>query len=76
MASTWLIPKRIEVRTDDRGEFDELVVNDEAGNCVLHAEMMDDKTLWLAVELPGLPDRRAVMWVNSGGKLKIRVDDD
>jgi hypothetical protein len=76
MKEEWLIPKRVMTRPDDRGKFDELFVYDDAGNCILHAEMMSDKTLWIGIYPPDTGDVRAVMWISSKGKLKISAHED
>lgn len=76
MASQWLIEDRVELRPGDDGGFDELVVYDKHGECTLHAEMMDDKTLWVWIGTDHGPDRAIVMWISAGGKLRVTADEE
>lgn len=61
----------VELRKDDRGEFDELIAN----NCMFHAEMMSDNQLWI-----GISDAKdEVLWmmtVTAKGKLSITAEQD
>jgi hypothetical protein len=61
--SQWLIDRKVEIRPDDEGTFDELVLYDKPdGDCIVHAEMMK---------------RRVVMWIRSTkGKLDVRAEED
>ena len=60
--------KAIEVRPDDKGEFDELV----AKNATVHLEMMSDRMLWLCVEVG---QERIAVWVESKKPLSISTED-
>jgi hypothetical protein len=63
----------LEVRPDDRGNFDELV--GRAAN--LHFEMMDDATLWISLQNGNEAGDRFTMWVHAvKGKLRVNVSDD
>ena len=56
----------VEVRFDERGEFDELCIK----SAMVHLEMMDDRTLWIGFYIPGreYPIR---VWVKSKNRLSI-----
>ena len=38
---------QIEVRTNDDGSLDEIVMYDAAGTCIFHLEQMNDQCYWL-----------------------------
>ena len=64
-----MLDGRIELRPDDNGDFDELVMKDANGVCSVHAEMMDNKCLWIGFyPFPDEPKKRVVMWIRSKGK--------
>ena len=66
--------RRFEIRKDDKGKFDELVVYDGRGNCIVHLEMMSDQHLWGSVELG---NRKRVMFnVTSKRNLTITAEED
>jgi hypothetical protein len=71
-----LIDGKVLLRPHDDGSFDELVLYDENGKCIVHAEMMDGCTLWIGFYPPGEPERRVVMWIASKNKLRIRAEED
>lgn len=75
MSEQWLIEGKVSVRPDDLGGFDELLVYD-GEHCIVHAEMMDDKCLWIGITPKDEPDRRVVMWVNARGKLRVKTEED
>lgn len=72
----WLIPETALLRPKPNGSFDELVIYGEMGECIVHAEMMDDKTLWIGFYPPGDSKKRVVMWISAKGKLSVRAEDD
>lgn len=58
---------RIALRPDDNGHLDDVVVKDVT---MFRAEMMDDKTLWLACYLDNETHDRITFWVSvQRGKL-------
>jgi hypothetical protein len=60
-----MIPWRVQ--TSDKGDFDEMVV----GNCAVHLEMMDARTLWMAIYHPNGEDRWAFsVTMDKNGKPK------
>ena len=63
------------MRPDDRGEFDELMLYDASGECIVHFEMMDDNQLWIGLSLPGTEDEIHVN-ISARGKLKIMVREE
>lgn len=72
-----LIDGKVELRPMPDGSFDELVLYDApGGKCIVHAEMMDGKCLWIGIYPPGEPERRVVMWIKANGKLTISASED
>ena len=71
----WLIIDKVAVRPEPDGSFDELLVYHD-GKCIVHAEMMDDKCLWIGVYPTGEAERRVCVWIRSNGKLKITAEED
>jgi hypothetical protein len=66
MAQTVHIGKS-EIRLDDSGEVDEVVICDSQGECLLHLEYMADNLVWSAV----YKDDEAV-FVNFSSRGKIK----
>lgn len=77
MTSTeqWLIEDKVSVRPEPDGAFDELLVYHE-GECIVHAEMMDDNHLWIGIYPPGEKERRVCMRISARGKLTIHAEED
>ena len=67
--STFLLNGKVELRPDDRGSFDELVIMED-GECRVHFEMMSDNTLWIGLYPKGETDCVHVT-VGAKGKLSI-----
>lgn len=59
----------VEIRPNDDGSFDELVVRDAE---LVHAEMMDDDHMWIGIDTAGEPSThvRFSVYVD---KRKLRV---
>ena len=78
MSDVKLIDGKVELRPHADGSFDELVLYDSAGGkCVVHAETISDKTLWIGFYPLGETERRVVMWISAvNGKLDIRAEED
>lgn len=76
MAETKLIDGKVALQPHADGSFDELVLYDEAGNCLVHAEMMDSNRLWIGFYPPGEKERRVCMWIGARGKLQITAEED
>lgn len=80
MKPQFLINGKIELRPDDDGSFDELVMYDKSGRgktCIAHAETMNDGLLWIAFYPPGEKMSRVCLWIRAkGGKLEIRAYDE
>ena len=76
MTEQWLIEKCIEVRPNDAGGFDELLMYGDDGEMLVHAEMMSDGCLWIGLYPPDEPARRVVMWINTKGKLSVKAEED
>lgn len=74
MADTELIPGVIR-RDGPDGEFDELIMRD-GDRCTFHAEMMDDRTMFVCLDPPEAGGRRVVMWIRSDRPLSVRVEED
>lgn len=72
-----LLDGNIILRPDEEGRFDELLMMAD-NNCLVHAEMMDDKTLWIGLEPEGYEGRRrVVMWISvKKGKLEVSAEED
>lgn len=72
-----LLQGNIVLRPDDKGDFDELLMMD-GEHCLVHAETMDDKTLWIGFYPKGYEAaERVVMWVSvKKGKLHITAEED
>jgi hypothetical protein len=72
---TKLLDGRIELRPREDGSFDELLMYDDKGRCLVHFETMSGTCLWGAFYPKG--DReRVVIWINAKGKLRIRAEED
>jgi len=73
----WVIEDRVQVRPDPDGKFDELMIYDSTGACIVHAEMMDAGCLWIGIYPPNDKGQTAAMWVKAKGrKLEIDVGND
>ena len=66
MGEKKFLARRVEVRFDDDGKFDELCTD----ACGIHFEMMDNKTLWIGLTIPGQDDEVHVT-VSSRGNLSV-----
>lgn len=74
--STFLIDKKVELRPDQDGGFDELLLHD-GKHCVIHAEMMDDNCLWIGIYPRGEKTRQVAMWITAKkGKLVVNAAED
>lgn len=69
-----LLGGKVRVRPDSRGEFDELIVSDDVGLASVHFEMMDDKTLWIAL-CPNGTDEEVHVTVSARGKLSVAAHE-
>lgn len=70
-----LLGGKVVLRTDDTGEFDELLLMDD-DKCRIHMEMMNDGCLWMGIHPKGEKDR-VVVWVNAKGKkLDVRAEEE
>lgn len=76
MAETKLIDGKVLLRPREDGSFDELVLYDADGKCIVHAEMMDGNRLWIGFYPPGETERRVVMWIGAKSKLTISASED
>ena len=75
MTETKLLDGGIILRPDDEGKFDELVMK-QGGECIVHAEMMDKKCLWIGF-YPNGDNRRVVMWIRADkGRLTVNAFED
>lgn len=72
-----LLNGSVILRPHEDGSFDELLFM-EGEHCLVHAEMMNDKTLWISFSPPGYEaGERVVMWVTiKGRKLEISAEED
>jgi len=73
-----LLDGRVLLRPDERGEFDELLLFDANGNCIVHMEMMDRNSLWIGFSPdPKQPMARVCAWIGSGkSKLTVHAVED
>jgi hypothetical protein len=62
------VSESIEIRNDEKGEFDELV----AASASVHIEMMSDKSVWIGIEDGG---QSYAVWISSKKKLAVHVED-
>lgn len=70
-----LLDGAVILRPDDQDKFDELLLMD-GKECLVHAEMMSDKTLWIGFYPKGRRER-VCMWITAkGGKLVVRAEED
>lgn len=66
-----------EIRLDEKGEFDELVVYDATGRCIVHLEMMSAKHLWGGIYPHADPKaHRVVFNVMAKKRLNVTAGDD
>ncbi len=72
MAETWLIKKKVMVRPDESGGFDELFLFD-GKKCLVHVEMMDGNRMWIGIYPEGSKEQ-VMMWVSAKGKLRITTE--
>ena len=75
MTREFLIGGKVELRPDEDGKFDELILRD-GQDCIVHAEMMSDKSLWIGIYPRGEKQRRVCLWIRSNGKLKVHAAED
>jgi hypothetical protein len=69
-----LLGGAIVLRPNEDGSFDELLMYD-GEKCLVHAEMMDNKSLWIGF-YPGGDIPRVCMWISAKGKLTVRAEED
>lgn len=67
------MPKGIEVRYNEDGTVDEIVVTDRSGKCLLHMEQMSDSSYWLGLYGYGDDDAHHVDMTAEKGKIVARV---
>lgn len=74
--STFLLNGKIELRPDDKGNFDELVTT-QGVECAVHFEMMSDDCLWIGLYPKGEDrgDAVHVRVIAKGKKLKIFAEE-
>lgn len=66
--SEYLLGGLAELRPDDNGKFDELVVS----RCDVHFEMMADETLWIGIYPKGAKRGACIhVTVSACGKLSV-----
>lgn len=74
-----LLGGAICLRPNEDGSFDELLMYDGMKCVVVHAEMMNDKSLWIGL-YPGGDiggdTPRVCMWVSANCKLTVRAKED
>lgn len=66
----FLLNGAVEVRMDDDGKFDELVIQEDCASSV-HFEMMDDNTLWIGLYPLGPKGNCVHVTVSARGKLSV-----
>lgn len=66
---------RYELRPKPGGKFDELLVYDKEGECIVHLEMMSDATLWGAFYTPGSQERVCIWATAEKGKLRVSTEE-
>lgn len=72
-----LLGGRVKLRPDDKGRFDELMLYDANGECLVHFEMMDRGTLWIGVyPCPDKSERISVWLRAEKGKLVVNAFED
>lgn len=69
-----LLGGAICLRPNEDGSFDELLMCD-GEKCLVHAEMMDNKSLWIGF-YPGGDIPRVCMWIRAKGNLTVRAEED
>jgi hypothetical protein len=70
----WLIKKKVMVRPDESGGFDELLLFD-GKKCLVHVEMMDSNRMWIGIYPEGSKEQ-VMMWVSAKGKLRITTEPE
>jgi hypothetical protein len=75
MTESTLLSGRVLLRPTETGEFDELLVLDEAGKVIVHFEMMDDGCLWGCVNHPDPEKHDLHIRISSRGKLRITTEE-
>lgn len=71
-----LIDGKVVLRPEPDGRFDELLLMD-GKDCLVHAEMMNDKLLWIGIYPRDQKRRRVCMWIGvKRGKLDVRAEED
>lgn len=61
-----------EIRLDDNGELDEIVISDSDGRCTFHIERMSDESIWARfyhTEKQNMAEKDIVMTWHSDTKL-------
>lgn len=67
----------IEVRLDESGQVDEVLICDEHGVCLFHLERMTDNQVWVGLYPPHLrgQNKRVAFYIQADGAVSMRITE-
>jgi len=77
MVETKHLNDRVVLRPDEKGGFDELMLYDSMGNCIVHFEMMDRNSLYIGIHPDPTKQSSFSVWIGSGRcNLTVTAEDE